>query len=337
MIERRNFYRILHVQPDASMAVIQENYRLLRQKLKIHPNLSGVDWNENLLEAAYQTLSNSSKRSAYDAELLRYYHIDTLTHGAFSSNTNESGRKQTNSNSSSFGLKNYYRVLQVQSDAPVAIIMASYQALKKHNSADIKSLDEAYRILSNNKTRQQYDVYLARYLAETRQESEAQSNEVYPMAMTTSNSTASSLQPYQAVILHYCAFCKTPYRSHANLYGNENCLECNSPITSIEHESLSLLRRTMKRIPLQGEFLFYLFWPGKPYRGYFQDLSSNGLRFWSEQSIDLGEIIKIDAANLQAVTEVTHTSVENNGISTGTRFITAKFDQSRGNFISVQA
>ena len=105
MIERRNFYRILHVQPDASMAVIQENYRLLRQKLKIHPNLSGVDWNENLLEAAYQTLSNSSKRSAYDAELLRYYHIDTLTHGAFSSNTNESGRKQTNSNSSSFGLK----------------------------------------------------------------------------------------------------------------------------------------------------------------------------------------------------------------------------------------
>lgn len=61
MIERRNFYRILHVQPDASMAVIQENYRLLRQKLKIHPNLSGADWNENLLEAAYQTLSNSSK------------------------------------------------------------------------------------------------------------------------------------------------------------------------------------------------------------------------------------------------------------------------------------
>lgn len=84
-------------------------------------------------------------------------------------------------------------------------------------------------------------------------------------------------------------------------------------------------------------FYFILFWPSKPYRGYFQDLSSNGLRFWSEQSVDLGEILKIDAANLQAVTEVTHTSVENNGISTGARFITAKFDQSRGNFISVQA
>ena len=39
MIERRNFYRILHAQPDACMAVIRENYRLLKQKLKTHPDL----------------------------------------------------------------------------------------------------------------------------------------------------------------------------------------------------------------------------------------------------------------------------------------------------------
>ena len=65
MIERRNFYRILHAQPDASMAVIRENYRLLKQKLKTHPDLTNDDWNENLLEAAYQTLSDPTKRSIW--------------------------------------------------------------------------------------------------------------------------------------------------------------------------------------------------------------------------------------------------------------------------------
>lgn len=64
---------------------------------------------------------------------------------------------------------------------------------------------------------------------------------------------------------------KTPYRSQANLYGNENCLECTSPLTLLERESLKLFRRTMKRITIQGDFLFYLFWPGKPYCGFFQD------------------------------------------------------------------
>lgn len=341
MIERRNFYRILHAQPDASMAVIQENYRVLKQKLKKHPSLSADDWNEDLLDVAYQTLFNPSRRCAYDIQLLQYYHIDTLTHGALGGNTNNNkpGSKSANSHSDQFGLKNFYRILQVQSDAPAAIIASSYQALKKSNPGDITSLDEAYRILSNNTTRQQYDVYLARYLAEISKETQA--NTTYPISTSSTNASANpaiaSLQPYQAVILHYCAFCKTPYRSHANVYGNESCLECGSPITHIEHESLRLLRRTKKRITMQGDFLFYLFWPCKPHRGSFQDLSSSGLRFWSQQSLDLGEIVKIDAANLQAVTEVTHTNTEGNGVSIGTRFITAKFDQSRGNFISVEA
>lgn len=57
MIERRNFYRILHAQPDASMAVIRENYRLLKQKLKTHPDLTNDDWNERKFTRS--RLSNS--------------------------------------------------------------------------------------------------------------------------------------------------------------------------------------------------------------------------------------------------------------------------------------
>jgi len=336
MIERRNFYRILHAQPDASMAVIRENYRLLKQKLKTHPDLTNDDWNENLLEAAYQTLSDPTKRSIYDHELLRYYHIDTLTHGGLRANTNKSGNKQTSNQSS---LKNYYRILQVQPDAPAAIITASYQALIKNNPENISLLDESYRVLSNEETRKQYDIYLA-LLADKSDENNTQSHSTNPI-VTSKNADNSErtlfLQPYQAVILHYCTFCKTPYRSQANLYGNENCLECASPLTLLERESLKLFRRTMKRITIQGDFLFYLFWPGKPYCGFFQDLSSSGLRFWSQQPVDLQEIIKVDASNLQAIAEITHTSAERNGTSVGARFITVKFDQIRGNFISAKA
>ena len=336
MIERRNFYRILHAQPDASMAVIRENYRLLKQKLKTHPDLTNDDWNENLLEAAYQTLSDPTKRSIYDHELLRYYHIDTLTHGGLRANTNKSGNKQTSNQSS---LKNYYRILQVQPDAPAAIITASYQALIKNNPENISLLDESYRVLSNEETRKQYDIYLA-LLADKSDENNTQSHSTNPI-VTSKNADNSErmlfLQPYQAVILHYCTFCKTPYRSQANLYGNENCLECTSPLTLLERESLKLFRRTMKRITIQGDFLFYLFWPGKPYCGFFQDSSSSGLRFWSQQPVDLQEIIKVDASNLQAIAEITHTSAERNGTSVGARFITVKFDQIRGNFISAKA
>ena len=338
MIERRNFYRILHAQPDASMAVIRENYRLLKEKLKTHPDLTNDDWNENLLETAYQTLSDPTKRSIYDHELLRYYHIDTLTHGGLHANTNKSGNKQTSSNQSS--LKNYYRILQVQPDAPAAIITTSYQALIKSNPEIISLLDESYRILSNEETRKQYDIYLANLLADTSNGNNTQFHSTNPIA-TSKNASNSEralfLQPYQAVILHYCTFCKTPYRSQANLYGNENCLECASPLTLLEHESLKLFRRTMRRIPIQGDFLFYLFWPGKPYCGFFQDLSSSGLRFWSQQPIDLQGMIKVDASNLQAIAEITHTSAERNGTSVGARFITVKFDQIRGNFISAKA
>ena len=319
------------------MAVIRENYRLLKEKLKTHPDLTNDDWNENLLETAYQTLSDPTKRSIYDHELLRYYHIDTLTHGALSANTNKARNKQTSNQS---GLKNYYRILQVQPDAPTTIITASYQALIKNNPKIISLLDESYRILSNEETRKQYDIYLANLLADTSNRNNTQSHSINPIATSknASNSErASFLQPYQAVILHYCTFCKTPYRSQTNLYGNENCLECASPLTLLEHESLKLFRRTMRRIPIQGDFLFYLFWPEKPYCGFFQDLSSSGLRFWSQQPIGLQEIIKVDASNLQAIAEITHTSAERNGTSIGARFITVKFNQIRGNFISAKA
>ena len=73
MRNRRNHYRMLHVQPDAPCEIIKASYRTLMQKLKQHPDLGGDDWNASILNEAYTILTNSEKRAAYDQQFLHKY------------------------------------------------------------------------------------------------------------------------------------------------------------------------------------------------------------------------------------------------------------------------
>ena len=69
MDNRRNYYRILHVQPDAPVEIIQTSYRTLMQRLKMHPDLGGDHWNAMLINEAYAVLTDPDKRAGYDREL----------------------------------------------------------------------------------------------------------------------------------------------------------------------------------------------------------------------------------------------------------------------------
>jgi hypothetical protein len=69
MKNRRNYYRILHVQPDAPMEIIRTSYRALMHKLKMHPDLGGDHWAAALLNEAFSTLSDPGRRGAYDCAL----------------------------------------------------------------------------------------------------------------------------------------------------------------------------------------------------------------------------------------------------------------------------
>ena len=70
MKNRRNYYRILHVQPDAPCEIIKASYRTLMQKLKQHPDLGGDEWNAAIMNEAYTILTNPEKRAAYDQQFL---------------------------------------------------------------------------------------------------------------------------------------------------------------------------------------------------------------------------------------------------------------------------
>jgi curved DNA-binding protein CbpA len=68
MKNRRNYYRILHVQPDAPVEIIRASYRALMLELKKHPDLGGSSWDATLLNEAYEVLRNPERRAAYDKE-----------------------------------------------------------------------------------------------------------------------------------------------------------------------------------------------------------------------------------------------------------------------------
>jgi hypothetical protein len=66
---RRNYYRVLHVQPDAPQAVLKSSYRALMLSMASHPDRGGDHWNAALINEAYAVLSDSTRRAEYDLTL----------------------------------------------------------------------------------------------------------------------------------------------------------------------------------------------------------------------------------------------------------------------------
>jgi curved DNA-binding protein CbpA len=77
---RRNYYRILQVQPDAPTEIIRASYRTLMRELKRHPDLGGSTWDASVLNEAFETLSDPQRRAAYDEKLFLTYTKQTGSH-----------------------------------------------------------------------------------------------------------------------------------------------------------------------------------------------------------------------------------------------------------------
>jgi curved DNA-binding protein CbpA len=79
MVNRRNYYRILQVQPDAPAEVIRTSYRTLMRDLKNHPDLGGDHRTASLMNEAYAVLSNSRSRAEYDRKLFHDFRKQVLS------------------------------------------------------------------------------------------------------------------------------------------------------------------------------------------------------------------------------------------------------------------
>lgn len=70
-MNRRNYYRVLHVQPDAPTEIIRMSYLTLMRRLKMHPDLGGDHRKAALINEAFATLVDPVRRAAYDRMLAR--------------------------------------------------------------------------------------------------------------------------------------------------------------------------------------------------------------------------------------------------------------------------
>ncbi|WP_420452182.1 DnaJ domain-containing protein [Ilumatobacter sp.] len=68
--DRRNLYRVLHVQPDAPPAVLKSSYRALMLSMEMHPDRGGDHWSAARINDAYAVLSDPVARADYDRTLV---------------------------------------------------------------------------------------------------------------------------------------------------------------------------------------------------------------------------------------------------------------------------
>lgn len=224
----------------------------------------------------------------------------------------------------------YYRILHVQRDAPAALIEASYRMLAQRAQTGEASnralLDAAFAILGDAERRLAYDRLL-------REEELATSS--------TTTSLRALEQPAESVLLNSCLFCGTLHGLQRALERDDECGRCASPLFPAERQRLEYSgQRMLSRIPKQRDIAFYVTWPqGEAFSGDMRDLSLNGMQFVTAVRLQHNQIVKIDCAELRALGRVAHAKLDSEAPerwATGIEFLTLRFRQSRGSFVSAR-
>jgi curved DNA-binding protein CbpA len=222
--------------------------------------------------------------------------------------------------------RNYYRILQVQPDAPPEIIHASYRTLmlelKRHpdlggSSDEAALLNEAYEVLRDSQRRAAYDDEL--FYQYTKQTGMFARRLDWPVV---------------------CPVCRRALSRKPE--PGDICLTCRTPLHSGKREgSAKTNSRSIVRIKSSAEIGYYSAWPGKPQKGRMIDLSPKGMRFVCYEKIVLQTVLKISCELFEASGVVTNVSEELNReqklYSIGISLLAVHFTDYRGTFLSTSA
>ncbi len=353
--ERRNYYRILNVQPDAPLEIIKNNYRTLLQKLRLHPDLGGENWNATVINEAYNILRHPEKRSVYDKNLLKQYGVRSLSRGHLVNSTTKYTSGTIYKKDAFGNQRNYYRVFNIQPDSPYSIIKTSYLTLSKKSGLPKELLNEAYRVLGNTEKRALYDRLLTQYnhpdaldkLNTGKKNRVVKSSKLSAYINKTSSPAnidkkITNKSYYQPVITQYCAFCKTPHAQSPCKQTAPLCIECGSPLFPPSKTFIEQQRRNIVRISKNSKIQFYTYWPGNKLNGIISDISPIGMQLVSSIKLNKDQIIKLDGEDFKAVGIVSYSN--NNDEydpdeiqTTGIKFLTVNFNKRKGQFFSETA
>ncbi len=218
--------------------------------------------------------------------------------------------------------RNYYRVLQVQPDAPVEIIKASYRTLmrelKRHPdlggaNSEAADLNEAYETLTDPKRRAAYDSDL--FVRHTKQ-------------------SVGGGRPTSA---GFCPVCRTPLVQKP--MPGQLCAQCRSPLASKPPADVAKsYRRSLDRIQRDDRVLCYSSWPGAAQEVRMVDFSPKGMRFLCADKLDPGTILKVQGSFFEASASVTNLReqfVDSRMLySVGVEFLAIRFLEPRGSILS---
>jgi hypothetical protein len=225
--------------------------------------------------------------------------------------------------------RNYYRILQVQPDAPAEIIRASYHTLMKElkqhpdfggSTPHASLLNEAYGTLSDPTRRAAYD------------------QETLARLSKKSGINSNSGKPSLSTLL--CPFCRRPLARKAR--AGESCPTCQIPLRSSKPADLDRTsRRSIARLKRHGRIVYSSSWPEEPREGKMIDLSPKGMRFLCSERLRPGTVLKIGNPLLKASVIVTNLHDEEvEGIfsyAVGVSFLAVEFEEPKGSFLSVSA
>ena len=209
----------------------------------------------------------------------------------------------------------YYRILQVQPDAPAPLIHSSYRTLMRRALIDspggdeIARLDAAYAVLSDPQRRAAYDS---------------------ERAGGTGAQAAGT-----------CLFCGAPHGIERAFARDDECGRCASPLYPAERQRLEYSgQRILGRIQVRHPISIWTQWPqDTPIAGEMRNLSLNGIGLTSSVLFEPNQIVRIDSTELRALGRVAHAEHATSGAypySAGVEFLTLRLAEGGATFSPIK-
>jgi curved DNA-binding protein CbpA len=248
--------------------------------------------------------------------------------------------------------RNYYRILQVQPEAPVEVIKASYRTLMtklnahpdrggNHDTAVL--LNQAYAVLSDVQKRKKYDEMLINRFQDGRTNGPGNSHfkKTRPFSAENQHSSHAFWNQHRAASENSrpsCFFCHAEYAPQVQ----QQCHRCKSPLTPVKKiatkRSDELLgRRAVPRIAKAGALVIFPSWPHAGHNGQLQDLSISGLSVLTDFHAKVGQILKFDALFFKGIGRVVSVRANRGRFSVHATFLTAEFVTKSGTFVAQKA